>query len=330
MKTYPCKWVGAPLQTGRYAARALGAGWSVMLRSSATAASRLSAVMTRNGTMIAALSGTPTRAMFSAMVLTASKGKGTERNAIDGSPKTRWTTGAPMAGGEWFTVDLGYETDVHEVYLDAGPEGHDQPRGYEVYVSVDGKTWGAPVVKGGDPGKSAFTITFPPVNGRFVKIVQTGANSGLFWSINEIRINGMPDTKAGTPLDRSKWKLSASRSGGGCAPENAIGGNPDKRWGTGGGMRPDDWFQVDLGVTATVSRVVMDAAKSGGDYPREYQVYTSLDGVTWLGPVGAGKGEKALTTAVLLPTQARFVKIAQTGSSEGNWWSIYDLQVFGE
>lgn len=263
------------------------------------------------------------------MVLTASLGHGSERNAIDGSSKTRWTTGKPMAGGEWFMIDLGYETDIRELSLDAGPEGADQPRGYEVYVSLDGETWSKPVATGGDPGKKAFTVTLPPTYGRFVKIVQTG-RIGLFWSINELRVNGLPDHRTTTPLDRTGWIVSASRSGGGNPPTNAIGGNSEKRWGTGGHMRPDDWFMIDLGAEHVIHAVVMDAAKSGNDYPREYRIETSLDGQAWVGPVGAGIGTKALTTARCLPTRARYVKIRQIGSHDTNWWSIYDLQILGE
>lgn len=263
------------------------------------------------------------------MVLTASLGQGSERNAIDGSAKTRWTTGRHMAGGEWFMIDLGYETELRELFLDAGPVGADQPRGYEVYISLDGKTWGDPVVTGGDPVEKAFTIALPSTYGRFIKIVQTG-EAKLFWSINELRVNGLPEHRTSAPLDRTGWTLSASRSGGSSPPSNAIGGDKEKRWGTGGAMRPDDWFMVDLGAEHAIHAVVMDAAKSGNDYPREYRIETSLDGQNWVGPIGAGKGTKALTTARCLPTRARYVKIRQTGSHDINWWSIHDLQILGE
>ncbi len=263
------------------------------------------------------------------MVLTGSAGKGTERNAIDGSDKTRWTTGAHMVGGEWFMVDLGYETDIKEVFLDAGPTGHDQPRGYEIHVSLDGKEWGKPVVKGGDPGKRAFTIALPPTYGRFVKIVQTGQH-GLYWSINELKINGLPDQAGGEALDRAGWKVSASSAPTGEGPEHAIDGDLEKRWGTGSAMQPGDWFRVDLGEVRTVRKIVMNAARSANDYPRGYRIHTSMNGKEWFGPIGAGKGDNRITTAVVLPTKARFVKIEQTGSHDRNWWSMYDLKVFGQ
>jgi type 1 glutamine amidotransferase/HEAT repeat protein len=263
-----------------------------------------------------------------AFVLTGSV-RGSERNALDNDPKTRWTTGASMRGGEWFMVDLGYEGEIRTILLDAGPTGSDSPRGYEVYVSLDGEQWGEPVTKGGDPKAREFTITVPPTAGRFVKIVQTGKD-GSFWSINEIRVNGAPDVKRYPPLDRSAWKASAFNGSKGQHPEYAIDKDLTTRWGTGGAMKPGEWFAVDLGAPHAVHAVVMNAAPSGGDYPRECQIFTSMDGSLWYGPVGIGTGAGALTTIPVLPSQARHLKIVQAGSTEFNWWSLYDLQILGE
>ena len=182
--------------------------------------------------------------------------------------------------------------------------------------------------RGSSEPSAFFTITVPPTPGRFVKIVQTGAD-GSFWSINEIRVNGVPELKQYAPLDRGQWKASAF-NGENKHPECAIDGDLTKRWGTGAAMKPGDWFTVDMGAAHTVHGVVMNAAKSGGDYPRAFQIFTSMDGASWYGPVGMGTGEGALTTARGLPTAARYVKIVQTGSTEFNWWSIYDLQILGE
>jgi len=95
-------------------------------------------------------------------------------------------------------------------------------------------------------------------------------------------------------------------------------------------MKPGDWFSVDMGAEHTVHGVVMNAAKSGNDFPREYKIYTSMDGKNWFGPVGMGKGKGQITNAAILPTKARCIKIEQTGTTEYNWWSIYDLQILGE
>jgi type 1 glutamine amidotransferase len=264
-----------------------------------------------------------------AIVLTSCV-QGDEKNALDNNPKTRWTTGRSMKKGDWFMVDLGYEDTIKTIFLDSGPVGTDQPRGYEVYVSLDGTSWGKPVVKGDDPKKKAFTINCNNAYGRYIKIVQMGTSGG-FWSINEIRINGIPKDDITYPaLDRAGWKASASNSGGSEKPANAIDGDLTRRWGSGGAMKPEDWFAVDMGAEHTVHAVVMNAAKSGNDFPREYQIFTSMDGKDWYGPVGMGEGKGAVTTASILPTKTRHVKIVQTGTTEYNWWSIYDLQIMGE
>ena len=263
----------------------------------------------------------------SAMKLTASHGKESEKNAIDGTRDTRWTTGAPMEGGEWFQIDIGYETNVTEIKLDAGPSGTDYPRRYEVYVSRHGKGWGEPVVTG-EGTEEVFTVKVPNTYGRYVKILQTGRSGGSSWSIAEIQVNGRP-RHLGTEaeLDRSKWKVSASE----CSENapSAIDGNLDTGWATGQGQRDGHWFMIDLGEERTVLQAVLNAAKSDSDYPRRYEVYVSRDGEAWEGPVSKGKGKEALTRIHLLPRPARHVKIVQTGFSK-SWWSIYELRMIAE
>ena len=71
--------------------------------------------------------------------------------------------------------------------LDAKKSSNDYPRGYEVYVSFDGGSWGRPVVTGKGT-KPVVEITFDrPVRTRFIKIVQTGTY-GLHWSIHELTV----------------------------------------------------------------------------------------------------------------------------------------------
>ena len=120
---------------------------------------------------------------------TASLKNGNVKNALDGDKTTRWDTAAAQVGGEWFTLDLGFESTVTGITLDAAGSQRDYPRGYEVYVSFDGGNWGKPITTG--KGTNPLTkINFPqPVRARFVKIVQTGAAPGLFWSIHELAIH---------------------------------------------------------------------------------------------------------------------------------------------
>ncbi|MBM4032548.1 MAG: hypothetical protein FJ291_12290 [Planctomycetes bacterium] len=132
-----------------------------------------------------------TEAMKAPARVTASVNADKAGNAIDGKPESRWDTGAAMAGGEWFMAELPVEQIVTKLTLDTRGSAGDYPRGYEVYLSRDGKAWGAPVAKG--EGNNPITdIPLKPGFGRFIKIVQTGKTSGLFWSIHELKLETKP------------------------------------------------------------------------------------------------------------------------------------------
>jgi hypothetical protein len=65
------------------------------------------------------------------------------------------------------------------------------PRGYSVTVSLDGKTWSAPVAQG--QGSSTSTvISFAPVNAKFVRISQTASGPAPAWSIQRLRLYRAP------------------------------------------------------------------------------------------------------------------------------------------
>jgi len=124
----------------------------------------------------------------SGIVATASHNSQETRNAFDGNLDSRWSTGTPMRPGMWFMVDLGLEQKVTRLILDTRNSPGDYPRGSEVYISFDGKSWGEPVLKSG-PQRPITRLIFPePVRARFIKIVQTGRTEGLFWSIHELKI----------------------------------------------------------------------------------------------------------------------------------------------
>jgi hypothetical protein len=87
----------------------------------------------------------------------------------------------------WFQIELPQETLISGLELDSAKSPADYPRGYEVAISTDGKNWGKPVASG--KGSSAVTdIAFAPTKAKFIKITQTGAVQGLFWSIHELQV----------------------------------------------------------------------------------------------------------------------------------------------
>jgi hypothetical protein len=106
--------------------------------------------------------------------------------AIDGDPRSRYDTGAQQAPGMWFQVELPSETTVSALRLDAVPSPEDFPRRFEVRVSADGRAW-TQVATGTGAGPS-LEIDFRPTKARFIRIDQTGAAPGRYWSIHDLRV----------------------------------------------------------------------------------------------------------------------------------------------
>ena len=62
------------------------------------------------------------------------------------------------------------------------------PIAYKVQLSMDGKSWGAPVAQGtGSP--ATIIATFRPVQAKFVRVTQTGsAENAPAWSVLNFRV----------------------------------------------------------------------------------------------------------------------------------------------
>jgi Protein kinase domain/F5/8 type C domain/Pentaxin family len=104
--------------------------------------------------------------------------------ATDGNTTTRWSNGAAMKGGEWFSIELPSDENIAGLALDCQANGGDYPRKYRVEVSSNGTQWTQAADEG--VGSAVTEIVFKtPQKARFVRITQLGSASG-FWSINEV------------------------------------------------------------------------------------------------------------------------------------------------
>jgi len=121
--------------------------------------------------------------------LTASHNAIKVSSAVDGNLGTRFDTATEMMPGMWFQIELPETMEVSGLRLDSAGSPLDYPSGYEVTVSVDGKSWSSPLVKG--QGTQPLTeIYFSGVKAKLIKIVQTGRRPGKYWSIHDLQIYG--------------------------------------------------------------------------------------------------------------------------------------------
>ncbi|MEJ6725052.1 MAG: discoidin domain-containing protein [Akkermansiaceae bacterium] len=127
--------------------------------------------------------------------------------------------------------------------------------------------------------------------------------------------------------NRKDWKLTASN--GANDLNGCIDGNPKSRYSTGSPMKPGMWVQVEFPKLSKITNVTLDSRLSAGDYPRKYEVQVSSDGKKWSKPVAKGKGENPLTEISFDATDAKFLRITQTGK-HSLFWSIHELNINGK
>ena len=118
-------------------------------------------------------------------------------NSIDGDIGTRWSTGADQTPGQWFQVDMGTTNLCNTIVMDCGNSTTDYPRGYLVYVSLDGTNWGSPVATG--TGTVVTRVTFATQPARFIRVTQTGSSGSYWWSIAEFNVYGTPGAVPAAP-----------------------------------------------------------------------------------------------------------------------------------
>jgi glucose/arabinose dehydrogenase len=137
---------------------------------------------------------------------------------------------------------------------------------------------------------------------------------------------GTVGAAADTLLSQNK-PVTASSSGGCCAPKNAVDGSTSTRWASAAGHDPE-WIYVDLGATASISRVqlIWDASCATA-----YQVQTSADHSTWTDIYSTTNGDGG-TDNLTVTGSGRYVRVngthrCRTDASKG--YSLQEFQVYG-
>ena len=132
---------------------------------------------------------------------TASPEGGSAAKAVDNDEGTEWSTIRPMQVGDWIAVDMKAPKTFNRVELDNHWTGGSYPRGYDLFVSQDGSTWGSAIKSG--RGASITVIEFPTQTARHIKIVQTGTLTAAYqnlksdWQIKVISLYLEPTTPTG-------------------------------------------------------------------------------------------------------------------------------------
>ncbi|MEV6766034.1 discoidin domain-containing protein [Streptomyces sp. NPDC051105] len=128
---------------------------------------------------------------------------------------------------------------------------------------------------------------------------------------------------ADTPLSQGKTATASSEENGGTAAANAVDGNTGTRWSSA--FTDDQWLQVDLGATATVSQVVLNWETA---YGKDYKVQISANGSSWTDLTSVTGGDGG-TDSLAVSGQGRYVRMQGVHRATQYGYSLWEFQVFG-
>ncbi|MEG8275368.1 discoidin domain-containing protein [Streptomyces sp. AHA2] len=133
----------------------------------------------------------------------------------------------------------------------------------------------------------------------------------------------LPAAAAEVPLSQGRPVTSSSTENAGTPAANAVDGDRGTRWSSAAG--DDQWLQVDLGATASVTRVVLDWEAA---YGKEYKIQLSRDGAGWSDAETVTGGDGGIDT-VDVSGQARYVRMQGLERATSWGYSLFEFQVFG-
>ncbi|WEK55047.1 MAG: discoidin domain-containing protein [Candidatus Cohnella colombiensis] len=272
--------------------------------------------------------GTETALDRTGWTATTSPVNSTPEALFDNNMSTRWTSGKNQVPGQSIIMDMKAVKNFNKLVMDSTGNNSDYARGYEIYVSNDGTSWGSPITTG-TGSAPIITVSFTAQNARYIKVVQTGVASN-WWSIRELNVytsgsGGSGGGPTGASLDRTSWVATTSPVNG--TPEALFDGDMSTRWTSGKAQAPGQSIILDMQAVKTFNKLVMDSTGNNNDYARSYEVYVSNNGTSWGSAVANGTGTAPIITIELSVQNARYIKVVQTGTVS-NWWSIREFNVY--
>ncbi|MET7690370.1 discoidin domain-containing protein [Streptomyces sp. NPDC005483] len=124
-------------------------------------------------------------------------------------------------------------------------------------------------------------------------------------------------------LSQGRTATSSSTENPGTPASAAVDGDTATRWSSA--FTDDQWLQVDLGATASISQVVINWETA---YGKDYKIQSSNDGSTWtdLRSVTGGDGG---TDTLDVSGQGRYVRLLGVHRATQWGYSAWEFEVFG-
>ena len=269
--------------------------------------------------------------------------EGSDDYVLDGNPNTYWhTMHSTVAEGtylekRWVGVSLNEPMTVSGIrFLPRPAAGNGQVSEYKIqYRTTDDGEWIEVANGTWDTNDDGWKyVGFAPVTAKQVRIIGVHTVSGervdRHMTCAEFRVTGVtsvnPPEPTPTPgptepsemspdIPLSMLTATAGDSDGSDVPENVLDENESTVWHTDWAGTPDysnHWLQIELSAVTKVDglRYLPRTDKSVNGMITSYEIYTSLDGVTWeKATEGTWTKDKEWQNASFTEVETKFVRL---------------------
>src|ERR1700754_633852 len=136
-------------------------------------------------------------------------------------------------------------------------------------------------------------------------------------------VTGVTAAAADPLISQGRPTTASSTENAGTPASAAVDGNTGTRWSSA--FTVPQWIQVDLGATATVSRVVLNWEAA---YATAFTVQTSVDGSAWTSVHSTTTGTGGVQDLTVTGT-GRYVRVNATAKATAYGVSLWEFQVYG-
>ncbi|MFJ8966200.1 discoidin domain-containing protein [Lentzea sp. NPDC102401] len=244
--------------------------------------------------------------------------------AVDGDAGTRWSS--TFSDPQWIQIDLGSSARVDQVVLAWETAS---ARAYTLSISADGNSWQQlRATTAGPGGTETLAVTG---TGRYVRLDLTQRATQWGYSLWEFQVFGTQGSAAETLLSYGRTGAASTFQDdpncSGCTPAKAFDRDPATRWATSAtnGWVDPGWISVDLGATATISKVVLQWDPA---FATAYRIEVSDNNSTWR-EIYSTTTSRGFKETLTVSGTGRYVRMYGTARSNGYGYSLWEFQVYG-
>jgi len=269
--------------------------------------------------------------------------------AVDGNLTSRWSSG--FSDPQWIQIDLGSTQTIGRVVLRWEAA---YGRSYQIQTSGNGTSWTTVYsTTTGDGGSDDLTVSG---SGRYIRMYGTARATPYGYSLFEFEVYGgsggptattpppgptatptrtPTPTRTNTPpsgsvlLSYNKPAVASTSQNNancsGCTTDKAVDLLNSTRWASDA-WDDNQWIYVDLGASATVTRVILrwEAA-----YGRGYQIQVSSNATSWATIYTTSTGDGGIDDITGLNASGRYVRMNGTARGTAWGWSLWEFEIYG-